>query len=77
MERERGLVSEFEKLLRRGCNTGEFKIDDVPLVANNIVITGHKWALRRWMLGKICTLDEYIHSQTGYILKTISANHKK
>jgi len=77
MERERGLVSEFEKLLRRGCRAGEFQISNIPLAANNIVITGHMWALRRWMLGKICTLDEYIRSQTSYILKTISANHKK
>jgi TetR/AcrR family transcriptional regulator, cholesterol catabolism regulator len=77
MDRERGLISEFERLLHRGCQAGEFKIDNIQLVANNIVITGHMWALRRWMLGKICTLDEYIRNQTGYILKTISANHEK
>jgi AcrR family transcriptional regulator len=76
MDRERSLVSEFEKLLGRGCRAGEFQIDNIPLIANNIVITGHMWALRRWMLGKICTLDEYTQSQTAYILKSIAAQKK-
>ena len=74
MERERSLVAEFEKLLRRGCIAGEFKIDNVTLVANSIVLTCHMWALRRWLLKKVCTLDEYIASQTEYILKAILVN---
>jgi AcrR family transcriptional regulator len=72
MDRERSLVLEFEKLLYRGCQAGEFQIDNIPLVANNIVITGHMWALRRWLLGKICSLDDYIQSQTEYVLKSIA-----
>jgi AcrR family transcriptional regulator len=72
MDRERGLVLEFEKLLTRGCQAGEFQIDNIPLAANSIIITGHMWALRRWMLGRICTLDEYIRSQTAHVLKSIS-----
>jgi len=76
MDRERSLVLEFENLLGRGCKAGEFNIDNVSLVANNIVITGHMWALRRWMLGRICTLDEYIQSQTEYVLKSVAAERK-
>ena len=76
MDRERSLVSEFEKMLYRGCQAGEFQIDNIPLVANNIVITGHMWALRRWMLGKMCSLDDYIQSQTEYVLKSIAPAKK-
>ena len=76
MDRERSLVLEFEKLLYRGCQTGEFQIDSIPLVANNIVITGHMWALRRWLLGKICSLDDYIQCQTDYVLKSIASGKK-
>ena len=72
MERERALVAEFEKLLKRGYLAGEFRIDNITLVANNIVLTAHMWALRRWLLRKVCTLDDYIVSQTEYILKAIS-----
>jgi AcrR family transcriptional regulator len=77
MDRERGLVAEFENLLRRGCYSGEFKIDNIPLAANNIVISGHMWALRRWLLRKTCSLDEYISTQTNNILKSISADGNK
>ena len=76
MDREKGLVAEFEKLLRRGCYSGEFKIDNIPLAANNIVITGHMWALRRWLMRKTCSLDDYIRIQTDNILKSISADGK-
>jgi len=76
MDRERGLVLEFEKLLYRGCQAGEFQIDNIPIVANNIVITGHMWALRRWLLGKICGLDDYIQCQTDYVLKSIASGKK-
>jgi len=76
MDREKGLVAEFEKLLRRGCYSGEFKIDNIPLAANNIVITGHMWALRRWLMRKTCSLDDYIRTQTDNILKSISADGK-
>lgn len=74
MDRERSLVLEFEKLLGRGCQAGEFQIANIPLVANNIVITGHMWALRRWMLGRICSLDDYIQNQTQYLLKSIACD---
>lgn len=74
MDREKGLVAEFEKLLRRGCDSGEFKIDSIPVAANNIVLIGHMWALRRWILRKECSLDDYIRVQTDNILKSISAD---
>jgi AcrR family transcriptional regulator len=76
MDREKSLVLEFEKLLGRGCQAGEFQIDNIHLLANNIVITGHMWALRRWMLARICSLDDYIQNQTEYLLKSIAPDNK-
>jgi AcrR family transcriptional regulator len=73
MERECSLVAEFEKLLRRGCLEGEFQIDNITLAANNIVLAAHMWALRHWLLNRVCTLDQYIVHQTEYLLKSIAS----
>jgi len=72
--RERSLVAEFEKLLARGCKSGDFKIDNITLVANQIVVTGHMWALRRWLLRHVCSLEEYTRHNTEYFLTAVGAN---
>lgn len=68
---EKRIVTAFEKLLARGCATGEFRIDDVRTVAHNIVILGQMWAVRRWFLRETYTLEEYIEEQVEFILKAI------
>jgi AcrR family transcriptional regulator len=60
-----------ERILNKGVETGEFKIDNVPLIAHNIIVMAHMWAVRRWVLKNICTLDEYILEQTNIILSRI------
>jgi AcrR family transcriptional regulator len=77
MERERALVAEFEKLLRRGCDTGEFVINNLTVVANSIVITGHMWVLRKPLMARGYSLDDYISCQTDNILKSILASRPK
>lgn len=64
-------VAVCEQLLKRGVESGEFKINNPLLLAHNIIILGHMWAVRRWFLRKRCTLEEYIIEQTESILKTI------
>jgi TetR/AcrR family transcriptional regulator, cholesterol catabolism regulator len=71
--RESLLIAEFRNLLSRGCESGEFKIADLTVVANNIIIAGHMWVLRRRFLEKGFPLEDYIHCQTELILKSISA----
>jgi AcrR family transcriptional regulator len=74
------LVGVFEKILSRGCESGEFNIEDVGLVAHNIVTSGDMWALRRWYLKKRYTLGEYIKSQMALVMNQINAknlNNKK
>jgi AcrR family transcriptional regulator len=64
-------VAACEGLLRRGIETEEFKIDNPTLVAHEIIVLGHMWAVRRWFLRKHCTLEEYIGEQTESVLKRI------
>ncbi|MCX6005806.1 MAG: TetR/AcrR family transcriptional regulator [Chloroflexi bacterium] len=77
MDRERTLMAEFEKMLQRGCDSGEFVINDLTLVANTIIVTGHMWVLRKPLFARGYLLDDYIRYQTENILKSISAYPKK
>ena len=65
------MVSAFEKLLRKGIDSGAFRISNPKLVAHNIVFLAHGWALRRWFLRKHVTVEEYVKNQIEYILKGI------
>jgi TetR/AcrR family transcriptional regulator, cholesterol catabolism regulator len=70
---ESNIISEFEKLLQSGCATGEFKIPNIKLVANDILFASEMWALRRWLIKDICSIDEYIDYETTRILDNIHA----
>ena len=72
LDAERRLVSVFERLLIRGCEAGEFKVDNVTLVAHDIVAVGEMWAVRRWFLRKCCPLEEYTRHHIDSFLKCIS-----
>jgi AcrR family transcriptional regulator len=68
------ILAAFEGVLRRGIETGEFKVSAPKLVAHNMVFLAHGWALRRWLLRKHWTLEEYIAAQTENIFKLIGAD---
>lgn len=61
----------FGRILDRGRASGEFKISDPLLIAQNIVLLGDMWAFRRWLLGKHYVLEEYIEEQTNFVLEGI------
>jgi len=65
----------FEEILMRGVEEGSFLINkkDVNLVSHNIMVLGHMWAFRRWVLRRNYTLKRYIEAQTGLILRGITA----
>ena len=75
LDAERRLVNVFERLLIRGCETGEFNIDNVTLVAHDIVAVGEMWAVRRWFLRRCCTFEEYTRHHIDSFLKHISPTH--
>jgi len=70
-ELERRLSHVFESILERGHASGEFKISGSLIIAQNIVILGHMWAFRRWVLAKHYVLEEYIKEQTNFILEGV------
>jgi TetR/AcrR family transcriptional regulator, cholesterol catabolism regulator len=71
--RESLLIKEFENLLRRGCEAGEFKIPNLTVAANNIIMLGHMWVLRKRFMERGFPLDDYIRCETELILRSISA----
>ena len=66
----------FEKLLTRGIEEGEFNIDDPRLIAHDIVVLGHAWALRRWHLRKHWTFKTYVKEQTDAVLNVVTIDKK-
>ena len=59
-------------ILRKGMESGEFKIDNPLLMAHNVIVLGHMWAVRRWYLSRVCTLEDYIKAQTQLFLNRIA-----
>ncbi len=72
---EARILTVFEKLLTRGVEEGEFNIDDPKLIAHDIVVLGHAWALRRWHLRKHWTFKTYVKEQAEAILKAIMVDN--
>lgn len=71
---EEEMTGIFEEILMRGVEDGSFSIDkrDVNLVSHNIMVLGHMWAFRRWVLRRNYTLNRYIEAQTELILRGIT-----
>lgn len=72
VEIENNYISSFELILKDGSENGVFNTKNAKLVANNIVVNGEMWAVRRGYLKKHYTIDSYIKEQTDLTLKTIT-----
>ena len=66
-------IDVLEQLLTRGCKAGEFKIDEIPIVAHNIVVLAHMWSVRRWFFRDGYTYDVYLKEQIRLLIKSIKA----
>jgi AcrR family transcriptional regulator len=73
---EARILTVFEKLLVRGVEQGEFSIDDPGLIAHDIVVLGHAWALRRWHLRKRWSFQTYLKEQTDAVLRAVMVDNK-
>lgn len=71
---EARILAVFEKLLTRGIEEGEFNTNDPKLIAHDIVVLGHAWALRRWHLRKRWTFETYVKEQADAMLRAITAD---
>ena len=68
----RGFIRLFEELLIDGVKAREFQVDNVNLVAFNIVMMRFNYAMRRWYLREAFTPEEYASVQTDIILKQVA-----
>lgn len=71
LENELNITRIFIDILKDLNGKGVFPhFDDktINLVGHNISVLGHMWAFRRWNLKNDYTIEEYIETQTDFIL---------
>jgi len=68
LRNEELLTEVFKKIVKAGCDCGEFNVKDITLAANNIIVLGDMWAFRRWLIGRNYTIKQYIEKQTAFVL---------
>jgi len=64
-------VRQFETILNKGCESGEFKIDNCAAMAQNIVTLGELWAVKRWYFRECIDQQAFVNQQIAFILKGI------
>lgn len=70
----RKVQSFYEDLIKKGIKAGEFKTENADLVAFTIWVCGD-WTIRRWVLKKHYSVEEYIGEFTNYILNHLGVKH--
>lgn len=65
---DRAVTQDARSIIEDGMRQGVFRPEDPDLVAHNIVVIAHMWALRRWRFPKTYTVDDYIQGQTRLII---------
>ncbi|MCK5542208.1 MAG: TetR/AcrR family transcriptional regulator [Desulfobacterales bacterium] len=71
LENELNITKIFIDILKELNGKGVFpEFDDktINLVGHNISVLGHMWVFRRWNLKNDYTIEEYIETQTDFIL---------
>ena len=62
LEQEQKVVGMMEELLNV-CLKEKRSAKEIHFLANHIVVSGHMWCFRRWLIQKEFTLDEYVELQ--------------
>ena len=71
LDNECVLLSIYEKILKKGCDKGVFKVSNIRLAAHNIIVMADMWSFRRWDLKHFITAEKYRKTQTEFILHGI------
>lgn len=53
----------FEIIIQAGVQDGAFRSVDAQLLAYDIVLLGHMWALKHWHFARVFNLEEYVRGQ--------------
>ncbi len=70
---ENRIHSILEGAIKRGLASGDFKAGEPGLIANNIVVIGHAWALRRWSLQKRWSYEAFTRGETEAVMNSLQA----
>jgi TetR/AcrR family transcriptional regulator, cholesterol catabolism regulator len=68
LDNECVLLGIFEKILKKGCGQGVFKVNNTRLAAHNIIVMADMWAFRRWDLKHHLAAEQFRKEQTDFIL---------
>lgn len=64
--------------IRLGVEQGRLRTPDPDLVAYNLLLLAHAWALKHWYFERTMDLDDYIRSQLALMLRaTLARGHDK
>lgn len=74
MDRERRVVDIFIRVIEDGTRSGIFKCKNPGTAALNILMMGHLWALKNWMLGN--DIEQFIEQQTTLALTMVGMQTK-
>ena len=67
-ESARRVKNHFETLLIRGVELGEFQTNNTEIAALSVLTLGDTWAMRRWVLKRRYSMEEFIREETENIL---------
>lgn len=73
LQKEKEMVAMLKEAII-GSVPHVIKDEEAELLANNIIVQGHMWGFRRWILQKHYTIEQYINLQTSFILNTLKLN---
>jgi TetR/AcrR family transcriptional regulator, cholesterol catabolism regulator len=63
----------LRQILKDGITAEIFQTVDTDLVAYNLLLIAHAWALKQWYFQRTLTLDTYIRKQTALTLAALIA----
>lgn len=61
----------LRQTIRDGVKAGKLVADDPDLVAFNLLLLAHAWALKHWYFEQTKTLDSYIRGQLALALRAV------
>jgi len=67
----------FSRIIRDGESKGVFQRVDEKLLAYDILVLSHMWALKGWALAAEMTIDDYFARQMAIILGALGCDHEK
>jgi AcrR family transcriptional regulator len=63
----------FAAIIEDGIRTGEFAPVDVPVIAHDLIMLAHMWALKGWALRPETEFPEYMKVQLDLVFRTLTA----